>query len=236
MTILQVESLILEQLKIYSDDGLDSRYILDLLSLNRSVALTNRYNTGIRSFDQMSVQDICLQLELVDSATCCSLVPSGCSILKSKTPVPSILDLHNKLAVKSVTAPLVMGKPISFIDRNRAAFVGRDSITKNMLYAFIYNDYLYVWSGNKKNLLIESVILSAVFENFLEAAKLECNSSGTNCYNPETAVFPLMENLLVTIVIPQVVNTILRSFGVPKDENNNARSEQENLSQGQPKQ
>jgi hypothetical protein len=235
MKIQQVISIVEEQVRAYTDDSVDERYILDLLSLNRSVALTNRYNTGLRSFDEASIQNICVPLELVDSATCCSLVASGCLILKSKNKIPSLMDLHNKLAVKSVTSPMVNAKPINFIDRNRVAYAGKDSLTRNMLYSFIYNDYLYVWSAEKKNLLIESVILSAVFEDFQGAANFEC-TSGTNCVDYSTTDFALMDNLLTTIAIPQTVSTILKSMMVPIDSSNNAKNDQDNPTPTLPKQ
>jgi len=119
---------------------------------------------------------------------------------------------------------------ICFVPRNRMRYVGTNKYLRNIIYASLGTDgHMYFQSGNPQFLYLEKVRMSAVFEDFEEAAELSCDTSGdgTAC-DPLEADFPIREYLVPTL-IELVEKEVLGVAYRPRDNQNNANDDLSDL-------
>ena len=101
-------------------------------------------------------------------------------------------------------------------------YTGYNKWTKNLIYASKGpDDYLYLKSENPQYLYMEKLRMTAVFEDFEEAAQLACDEDGIVVCDKLDAQFPI-ESAQVPIIIELVVKELLGVKYQPKDKNNNA--------------
>lgn len=223
MTLGQMVGQIQMAIQSTTDDSIfDERYIIDLINNNREVALRNEYNR-MRSVHPSTKQQICVPLELVDSATCCSGILTGCLVLRSTFRLPDTIELHQKDGILEILPTALMAKKINYTTIDRAPFVGRDALTSKMVFAFLYDGYLYIWSKDKKHLLMESVTVIAMFSDPIKAGNYACATK--DCFTLESD-YPVSATAWETLIKPQTINTLLRSLNLPIDNTNNGKDDQ----------
>jgi len=221
MTGRQLIGQVMESLSINSDDStIDERLILDLIAQNRSNALRNEYNR-MRSVDSTNLQVIpCFELELVDSTTCCGDVITGCKILKSVEPLPNAIELHLKDGIQDIKPNKITAPNINYVSVDKIPYVSSDTISSKLLYAFIWNQYLYLYSTNDKYMLIESVTIRGMFEDPFLAGSVGCNAD--SCFNLDSQ-YPLEGWMWQTLVKPQVINELLARHTLPRDNDSDSK-------------
>lgn len=212
-----------EALGINSDDSVfDYRLYQDLINQQRVVDIRNEYNR-VRTIPDSITQSIpCFEMEIVDATTCCGEVLSGCKILRSKVPLPIPIDFHQTDGILFIKPNKITSKPTIYVSIDRIPYISEDSLTANLLYSFIYNGYLYLYSKNSKYLLIDSVTIYGIFTDPFEAGKLGCHGEGCFDYSSE---YPLSDWMWQTLTKPNVMANLMAKQFIKLDEDNNAKDD-----------
>jgi hypothetical protein len=227
MNLNQMYSQIEEELQVNSDDSIyDFRFYYDLIINTREAALRNEYNR-LRTFDAAVLQTLpCVELEIVDSNICCDAVITNCNLLRTKHKLPRSIELHQQSSIRNIRPNNLLGKTINLIDSSRIGYLRKDGVVDNQIFAFIYNDYLYLYSLDKKYLLIDSVTIQGVFSDPLSASEIGC---GSNKCITEDDEFPLTLWMWETLVKPIIVQKLLAKQVKPQDNQNNAKDDKTEL-------
>lgn len=221
MTYRELIYMILDELKLYSDDSdFNELHIKFLCSKYRSLLLKQTYANIKKEIPDSNKQTIVLNLEISPTTDC-----DGCTgiYLKSKEKVPTTLPIgihevypHNYL----------LGHHISYITQERFRNVGYNKWLKNIIYCCkAEDDYLYFKSWNPQHLHLEQVCFSGVFENIEDALLLEYRDSECDTMDNK---FPI-EEALVPQLIQLVVQELSNKTISPADQMNNASDDKSSL-------
>ena len=216
MTLRELVFMVLDECKIHSDDSyFNEDHVSFLLSTYRSFLLKKELEKENKNLSSANAQTICLNLmevPAIEDFDC-----SG-SYLRSTEKIPSIV---NEFKVQLYPLDYYQGE-IIFTSRERMRYTGYNKWTKNLIYASKGpDDYLYLKSENPQYLYMEKLRMTAVFEDFEEAAQLACDEDGVVVCDKLDAQFPI-ESAQVPIIIELVVKELLGVKYQPKDKNNNA--------------
>ena len=216
MTLRELVFMVLDECKIHSDDSyFNEDHVSFLLSKYRSFLLKKELEKENKNLSSANAQTICLNLmevPAIEDFDC-----SG-SYLRSTEKIPSIV---NEFKVQLYPLDYYQGE-IIFTSRERMRYTGYNKWTKNLIYASKGpDDYLYLKSENPQYLYMEKPRMTAVFEDFEEAAQLACDEDGVVVCDKLDAQFPI-ESAQVPIIIELVVKELLGVKYQPKDKNNNA--------------
>jgi hypothetical protein len=91
-----------------------------------------------------------------------------------------------------------------------------------MLFSFLYLDHLYIISKNIKNLLIDSVDLTAIFRTPSIAGNYACATK--DCFTLDND-YPILGWMWESLTKPKVMQQLLGQQFMVKDENNNAKDD-----------
>jgi hypothetical protein len=211
--------------EISDDDHIDISQIKFNIHTQRSLWLRNELNKN-RTIDENIIQDLgCIELDLADRAECCD-IESDCTILRTKVKIPKTLELHNKTAITRVGFIDKLDYKINFISYERAKYAGNSRFNKKMIYAFLLNGYIYLYSNSDfMYKFLTHINIRGVFENPTEAAKFN-TCEGEPCYSDD------MQYPLSTWMIPYIKGEVLKFFQlslqVPNDNTNNAKPDNTN--------
>lgn len=216
MTLRELVFMVLDECKIHSDDSyFNEDHVSFLLSKYRSFLLKKELEKENKNLSSANAQTICLDLmevPAIEDFDC-----SG-SYLRSTEKIPSIV---NEFKVQLYPLDYYQGE-IIFTSRERMRYTGYNKWTKNLIYASKGpDDYLYLKSENPQYLYMEKLRMTAIFEDFEEAAQLACDENGVTVCDKLDAQFPI-ESAQVPIIIELVVKELLGVKYQPKDKNNNA--------------
>ena len=210
---------------VHSDDSrLKSRHIYSTLKTVRNLLLSQQMNKK-QTLSNWSYQTLpCVELIEVPDNLCPCAPPSGCSILRSKHKLPSIVKSLYGDSFKSVS--LMDKKPIPEVDMSVVSYSSEGKYTSNALKYFINGGYLYVVS----DVTLKIVTIVGAFEDPIEADKFEnfCSSTGEciDCMDYMELEFPIDGNLvkpLLELAYQEVVAQF--SQGV-EDKRNDSDGEQ----------
>lgn len=219
---------------INSDSIFDTRYYTDLMNTQRALFLRNEYNKQ-RTIDPNIQQTLCDDLELVDPSVCpCENIPIGCKILRTKNKIPNTIELHHGTMITSVGPALVAEKRWNLIDYSRVPYVGNGRTTGKTIYAFLYDNYIYVISKDPATLLLKKVAIRGVFEDPTSLASFTDCSSGGSCWTTDS-LYPINEWMWAYIK-QQVIQELLQKRQIPVDDNNNANDDLADGAQAAPQQ
>lgn len=217
---------ILEDVKsnVISDDiDIDERLIIHKLNVQRSLQLRNEYNKPGRILDPFTVQTLgCVELEPVDSSECPDL-PADCTLLRTKCEIPKTVELHHRTAITKVGPVDKLDYFFSFVPYQQVIFSGNGKFAKNVVYAFIYNKYMYFKSTSLASKLITRVNIMGMFED-PTAVESFCGNT-TDCFSNDDE-YPI-NTWMIPYVKEQVVRELVMSLQMPEDNINDANSKEE---------
>ena len=220
MTLRELVFLVLDELKINSDDSyFNEDHVVFLINKYRSFVLKKELEKENKPLSSTNAQLICLDLiEIKDEDNLC-----GESMLRTEQPIPSLV---NDCKVSIYPVNYFEGDHIIYTTMERMRYTTYNKWTKNLIYAAKGPDnYLYLKSSNPQYLYLEKLKMKAVFEDFESAAQYACDESGEelNCDILDMK-FPI-ENALVPIIVEMVVKELLGASYRPKDSINNSNDD-----------
>ncbi len=211
----------LDELKGTSDDfTYTEEHVMFLLSKYRAFLLKQRYSDVKKQMPESNYQTICL--DLIEVPAICGEPCEGGNYLRSANRIPFTMQIG---APRVYPIDYYQGD-IAFVSRDRMRYVGYNRYLQNIIYCSIAPDgYLYFKSQNPQFLYLEKVKFSAIFQDSLEASRLQCPDADGNitCDIMDT-VFPI-EEALVPPLIELVVKELGNAVNNPDDEENNAKDD-----------
>ena len=211
--------------QLSDDTELEIRQIKFWIKNQRALLIRNEINRN-RTIDADITQTLCVEIECVNASECCD-IELGDKILRSKKELPDTLEMHNKQAILRVGPINKKKESFNFVEYERVPFLTSSRFTKNMVFAFVKDKYLYIYSDNPRYRDIEAVALRGVFED-PEAAKdfKDCVNTNEPCYTDDSP-FPMK-----TWMLPNLKQVILSQFGAVSqaeatltDDTNNAKAD-----------
>lgn len=215
-TYREMVYLVLDKLKGISDDfSFTEDHILFQLVKYRAFLLKQKYSDIKKHIPEQNYQTILLNLEDVDN-TCVEFCTDG-GHKRSIEKVPYPMNI----SIPKVYDCNYMVENIAYIMRDRMRFIGHNTYLNNIIYCSIYpNNLLYLKSNSNLITNLNTVYMTAVFQDCLEALKLEENKECEIMDN----IFPL-EDSLVEPLIEMVVKDLMPDVYKPSDEVNNAKDD-----------
>lgn len=230
MTVGEITYMCLDLAKAATSDDsyLTEEHVIFLLKKFRSLLVKKEQEKEKTSTDvasEFEYQQICLNLEQVpaiDGDPCL-----GGYYLRTKEKIPKVLE-GNQPRVYPID--FYQGINVVYINRDRMRYVGTNKFLRNIIYVSLGPDqHLYLNSSNPQFLYLNKLRMSAVFEDFDDAADYLCDNEGnsTSCdvLNEE---FPIREYLVPTL-IEMVVKELVGAAYKPADRVNNANDDLSDL-------
>lgn len=223
MTLRELVFLVLDELKINSDDSyFNEDHVVFLLNKYRSFVLKKESEKGNKQLSSTNSQIICLDLiEVRDEDN-----PCGELMLRTEQIIPNLI---NDCKVSLYPINYFEGDHIIYTTIERLRYTTYNKWTKNLIYAAKGPDgYLYLKSSNPQYLYLEKLRMKAIFEDFEKAAQYACDDAGEelNC-DILDMTFPI-ENALVPVVIELIVKELLGFKYQLRDTQNNAADDASN--------
>lgn len=225
MLVKEIVYMVLDMLKESSDDAFYTEdHVLFLLKKYRSFLIKKEQDKEKSTTDiasEFEYQEICLDLEKVaaiDGEPC-----TGGYYLRSVQKIPKILE---DTLPRVYPIDYYQGTNISYIPRDRMRYVGSNKYLRNIIYVSLGpNLHLYLTSNNPQFLYLKKLRMSAIFEDFDDAADLLCDPDGEDAScDVLDAVFPIRDYLVPTL-IELVVKELSGSKYQPEDLRNNAKDD-----------
>lgn len=219
-TYRELVYLVLDEIKGTSDDfTYTEEHIMFLLNKYRAFLLKQRYSDIKKQMPESNYQTICLDLTEVPAV--CGEPCEGGPYLKSTNKVPFTMQIG---APRVYPINFYQGD-IAFISRDRMRYIGYNRFLQNIIYCSIAPDgYLYFKSFNPQFLYLEKVRFTAIFQDSVQASKLQCSEDGDTVCDILDFQFPIEDAL-----IPPLVELVVRELGSaatnPSDNENNAKDD-----------
>lgn len=219
MTYREIIYIILDELKLYSDDAnLNEDHIIFLVNKYRALLLKQRYSNIKKEVSNSNYQTICLdliQVPAISGEPC-----EGGTYLRSKEKIPFLMQIGTP---RVYPLDYYQGE-ITYVSRDRMRYVGYNRYLQNIIYASIGPDnYLYFKSFNPQYLYLEKVRMTGIFEDPKSALELQCpDENGDTTCDILDMTFPI-EDSLVPSMAELVVKELLGAEYRPKDEANDAK-------------
>lgn len=217
-TYKELTYMVLDELKLYSDDALYTEdHVMFLLGKYRTSLLKQRYSDIKKQIPESNYQTICLNL--IEVPAIAGEPCEGGTYLRSKDKIPFLM----KIGTPRVYPLDYYQGEITYVSRERMRYIGYNKYLQNIIYCSLGPDnYLYFKSNNPQYLYLEKVKLTGIFEDSINASQLQC-SNDKEC-DILDRTFPL-EDSLIPIVIELVVKELLAANYRPKDDINDAKDE-----------
>lgn len=222
MTVREIIYMVLDLAKAStSDDSFFTEdHVLFLLKKYRSFLIKKERERKTITDEavEFESQQVCFTLEKVpaiDGSPC-----TGGYYLRTEQKIPKILE-----GTKPRIYPkdYFQGTNVCYVSRDKMRYLGTNRFLKNILYVTIGPDlHLYLKSSNTQFLYLKNLRMTAIFEDFDEAAELMCRDSAeTESCDVLNETFPMRDSLVPTL-IELVVKELTEAEYKPTDEKNNA--------------
>lgn len=227
MTVERIVYDVREALKKYSDDSeLDDRYIIYLYDIKRAKYIRQALNNIMRPIDISVKQDLCLELETV-SAMECGIDLTCKELIRTKRPIPTPLQLHDRTAITRVGPVDRIGRPFNFITREKAVYA-LDAPYPNAVYAFLHHDeHIYLTSNNNNTHLLTCINVEGVFEHPLDLGDYSkcCGCTDPQpCFDMLTSEYPIQPHY-IDLIKNEIVAELANLEQLPEDKNNNSEDD-----------
>lgn len=216
--------MVLDELKLYSDDALyTEEHVMFLLGKYRTFLLKQRYSDVKKQIPESNYQTICL--DLIEVPAISGEPCEGGSYLRSKEKIPFLMKIGNPMVYP---VDYYQGE-ITYVSRERMRYVGYNRYLKNIIYASIGPDnYLYFKSFNPQYLYLEKARMTGIFEDPQAASELQCpDENGDTVCDVLDREFPIEDSL-----VPQLVQLVVQELYNPsrsdEDGENNAKDDLSN--------
>ena len=217
-TYKELTYMVLDELKLYSDDALyTEEHIMFLLGKYRTFLIKQRYSDVKKQIPESNYQTICL--DLIEVPAISGEPCEGGSYLRSKEKIPFLMKIGNP---RVYPIDYYQGE-ITYVSRDRMRYVGYNKYLQNIIYASLGPDnYLYFKSFNPQYLYLEKVRMTGIFEDSKAASELQCpDESGDTVCDILDREFPI-ENALIPPLIQLVVEELTKAEYKPEDKENNS--------------
>lgn len=217
-TYKELTYMVLDELKLYSDDALyTEEHVMFLLGKYRTFLLKQRYSDVKKQIPESNYQTICLDLIKVSAIS--GEPCEGGSYLRSKEKIPFLMKIGNP---RVYPIDYYQGE-ITYVSRDRMRYVGYNKYLQNIIYASLGPDnYLYFKSFNPQYLYLEKARMTGIFEDPQAASELQCpNENGDTVCDVLDREFPI-ENALIPPLIQLVVEELTKAEYKPEDKENNS--------------
>lgn len=207
-----------------SDDSyLVEEHVIFLCKKYRAFLIKKEQDKNKNSVDEASefeYQEICLDLEKVPA-----IEGDPCTgyYLRTTQKIPKILEGTQP---RIYPIDYYQGTNFSYVSRDRMRYTGTNKYLQNTIYTSLApNLHLYLNSSNPQFLYLKKIRMSAVFEDFDEAADLLCDQDGNDvsCDVLESE-FPIREYLvptLIELVVKELVGAKYQVADVRNDAKDN---------------
>ena len=217
-TYKELTYMVLDELKLYSDDALyTEEHIMFLLGKYRTFLIKQRYSDVKKQIPESNYQTICL--DLIEVPAISGEPCEGGSYLRSKEKIPFLMKIGNP---RVYPIDYYQGE-ITYVSRDRMRYVGYNKYLQNIIYASLGPDnYLYFRSFNPQFLYLEKIRMTGIFEDTLAASELQCpDKNGNIVCDVLDREFPI-ENALIPPLIQLVVEELTKAEYKPEDKENNS--------------
>lgn len=217
-TYKELTYMVLDELKLYSDDALyTEEHIMFLLGKYRTFLIKQRYSDVKKQIPESNYQTICL--DLIEVPAISGEPCEGGSYLRSKEKIPFLMKIGNP---RVYPIDYYQGE-ITYVSRDRMRYVGYNKYLQNIIYASLGPDnYLYFKSFNPQFLYLEKIRMTGIFEDTLAASELQCpDKNGNIVCDVLDREFPI-ENALIPPLIQLVVEELTKAEYKPEDKENNS--------------
>lgn len=202
---------------------LSSRNIFSKLSTLRSKLVTNETKKK-QKISQWTYQTLpCIELEEVPLNECPCTPQSGCMILKSKYPIPSLMTGMDKHLIQSVTGMEGKMVLVEINSEDKKYSKGNKYTAKEPDYFFrSIGDKIYVYVT--VNLRIPSISMTALFDDPIKAYLFPsmCEQNQDNCINYLDFEFPMDRDQIDSLIEMAASELIDRFLGTRQDSSNNS--------------
>lgn len=203
-----------------SDDSrLSNRHIYNKLMTVRSRLIVNQVKQK-QKLSQWNYQTLpCVEMIPAPIHECACIPSKGCTVLKSKYPLPKILTDMNRHIIQSVShidGSYVFPESAFELQKNKKG----NRFTAKMSDYYIRNGYLYV----THNIALEVITLTAVFGDPIEAEKYPsycAEKSAIDCSGPLEKEFPIDHDMIDTLVKMASEELVLMFSQLPEDKISN---------------
>ena len=212
-----------EAINIDSDDSVFSdRFFIDLINQARAVYIRQDLNKN-RTADPTIIQDLpCVEMELTEAHLCgCLDIPGDCKLLRSKNKIPDTIELNHTDGIVSVKPIHILQTPFSYVDYKRIPHIHYSRFTKNAVYAFLLDSYMYVYSPGQTHYgLMEKIHIRGIFEDPTEAGNFtdEC---GDSCFT-QASIYPVAAWMFEAAIKPHILKQMVVKTQFSDDKDNNA--------------
>lgn len=213
-----------EGVRQYTDDSeISDRYIIHLYNVKRAKYLRQDLNNLQKSNDISVLQKICLELEEV-SINDCNIDFDCETIIRTKRPLPKLLESNIKPAIISIKPTNRLSIPFNFVTKERAVY-SSNSPFKNSVFVFLDTDnHLYFTSGLDFYKLIECITVTGIFDDPFELQNYTnccgCEPNENPCFNYETSEYPLQSHH-IDYIREEIIQMLIRGLKIPEDKINN---------------
>ena len=183
--------------------AIDNRIIIRWINLQRAVWLKNELNKD-RLIDDKIKQTIITPMEIVNRSEIPG-IKSKHVILKSTLKIPTTIVRHYRDGIISTHNSDYLSEEFNYVTQQEAIYSGSGKLNQNETYSFLYNDHIYIklLKCNLATKLIDSIVVSGVFENPLEVAEMAY--TGEQAFDILKVEYPLPDALW-TYMKQQVIN------------------------------
>jgi hypothetical protein len=208
--------------KLSDDIDLSNRYISYLLSNQRALWIRKKYSEPGNLVNDSITQTLgAMELEVADRSICPG-IPAGCSILRTKEEIPNPVTVKGSELITRVGPVDILNYDFSYVPYERAIYTGNGKYNQQQVFAFLLDNRIYIKTANVQYKMLKYINIRGVFEDPSIVTKY-CDAQGNTCYDPATTNYPI-ERWMIPFVKEQVVNQLVQSAQMPKDQANNANN------------
>lgn len=213
-----------EAIKEFSDDTeVDDRYIIYLYNIKRSKYLRQDLNNFQKTTDLSIQQTFCLEMEEVSSALC--NVGFICDkVMRSRKPVPKLIELHTNVALTRVKPTERTAVPFNLISISKVPYYAYAPYSES-IYTFLDTDnHIYMVSKGTAHKLVNCISVTGIFENPLDLTDYS-NCCGCNdakpCFDEMETEYPLQPHY-IDVIREEIIRDLLRTKQIPEDKTNDS--------------
>ena len=207
--------------------SLDGDSLVALKSLKKS-HMTTLVGSGDKkidltlSFDASIIQSLCIELEVTTTDLCGGAL--GCKVLRSKSPIPTLLELRNRDTLLYIGPTVITGGSFKLINLTQVPFIFDRSFSNGIFTFLDENGYVYVISKSKSINFLSCITVRGIFEDpeALEGFSKCCGECDEDelCFTDDTEY--QLQPYLIEVIRAEIIKEFVTKENIPEDKDNNA--------------